>query len=172
MSFLLPVRQPRIEMTKSAPFDEQVNNYDAWFEKHPDLYRAELEAVRSFIPTSGCGVEIGVGSGRFAAPLCIPIGVEPAPRMAELSQQRRIKVLEGVAKALPFADASFDFAVMVTVGNCRSHGVTPAMGFIGVCGRPKASPAVARAVAVVQLRIYRLPGGHECHIPFSLSKMT
>lgn len=102
-------------MTKTAHFDEHPNDYDAWFKKHPDLYLAELEAVRSVIPASGNGVEIGVGTGRFAAALGIPIGVEPAPRMAELARQRGIEVLEGIAEALPFTDASFDFAVMVTV---------------------------------------------------------
>jgi ubiquinone/menaquinone biosynthesis C-methylase UbiE len=35
--------------------------------------------------------------------------------MAELARQRGIEVLEAVAEALPFADDSFDFAVMVTV---------------------------------------------------------
>ncbi|MDD2733708.1 MAG: methyltransferase domain-containing protein [Desulfuromonadaceae bacterium] len=112
-------------MTKTEPFDEQANDYDAWFEKHPDLYLAELEAVRSFIPASGSGVEIGVGTGRFAAPLGIPIGVEPASRMAEMARQRGIAVLEGVAEALPFADGSFDFAVMVTVV-CFLEDVAPA----------------------------------------------
>ena len=102
-------------MSKTEPFDEQANDYDSWFEKHPDLYLAELEAVRSFIPASGSGVEIGVGTGRFAAPLGIPIGVEPANRMAELARQRGIEVLEAVAESLPFTDDSFDFAVMVTV---------------------------------------------------------
>lgn len=112
---MLPVRQSRAIVTKTNSFDEQANDYDAWFEKHPDLYLAELEAVRSFIPANGSGVEIGAGSGRFAAPLGIPIGVEPAPRMAELARLRGIEVLEGVAEALPFEDGSFDFAVMVTV---------------------------------------------------------
>lgn len=102
-------------MTKTAPFAEQANDYDAWFEKHQDLYLAELEAVRSFIPASGSGVEIGVGSGRFAAALGITTGVEPAPRMAELASLRGIEVLEGSAEALPFADGSYDFAIMVTV---------------------------------------------------------
>jgi SAM-dependent methyltransferase len=60
-------------------------------------------------------VEIGVGTGRFAAPLGISIGVEPSPGMAELARQRGIEVLEGVAEALPFADNSFDYALMVTV---------------------------------------------------------
>jgi SAM-dependent methyltransferase len=114
MSRLLPVRQLET-MTRINPFDEQANNYDTWFEKHPDLYLAELEALRSVIPANGSGVEIGVGTGRFASSLGIRIGIEPSPRMAELARQRGIEVLEGVAEALPFADASFDFAVMVMV---------------------------------------------------------
>lgn len=113
MRALLSVRQPNATMT--SIFDEQASEYDAWFEKHHDLYLAELEAVRSFIPANGSGVEIGVGSGRFAAPLGIHIGVEPALQMAELARQRGIKVQEGVAEKLPFANDSFDFAVMVTV---------------------------------------------------------
>lgn len=116
MSTLLPVRQQReLTMAMSTTFDEQVIEYDTWFEKHPDYYLAELEAVRSFIPASGSGVEIGVGTGRFAAPLGIPIGVEPAPRMANLARHRGIEVVPGMAEDLPFADGSFDFAVMVTV---------------------------------------------------------
>jgi len=102
-------------MTKTTSFDEAAAEYDAWFEKHRDLYLAELEAVRGFIPASGSGMEIGVGTGRFAVPLGIPIGVEPSPRMAELARQRGIEVFEGMAETLPFADCSFDFAVMVTV---------------------------------------------------------
>lgn len=99
----------------SGPFDGQAAEYDAWFEHHHDLYQAELEAVRSVIPDRGLGVEIGVGTGRFAAPLGIPVGVEPSRRMAEFARQRGVEVLEGVAEALPFANASFDFALMVTV---------------------------------------------------------
>jgi len=102
-------------MTTTNPFDEQAVEYDAWFEKHRDLYLAELAAVRSFIPASGSGIEIGVGTGRFAGPLGMPMGVEPSPRMAELARQRGIEVIEGVAENLPFADNRFDFVVMVTV---------------------------------------------------------
>ncbi|MFA7404395.1 MAG: class I SAM-dependent methyltransferase [Pelobacteraceae bacterium] len=99
----------------STAFDEQASEYDAWFEKHPDLYLAELEAIRSFIPVNGSGIEIGVGAGRFAAPLGIPIGVDPAPRMADLARHRGVEVVPGMAEDLPFADCSFDFAIMVTV---------------------------------------------------------
>ena len=102
-------------MTTTSPFDDQAVEYDAWFEKHRDLYLAELAAVRSFIPASGSGIEIGVGTGRFAGPLGISRGVEPSPRMAALARQRGIEVIEGVGENLPFADNYFDFAVMVTV---------------------------------------------------------
>ncbi len=115
MKSMLPVRQPRNTMAKTKSFDEQAIEYDAWFDKHRDLYLAELEAVRDGIPCSGSGVEIGVGTGRFTVPLGIPIGVEPSAQMAELARKRGIEVLEAVAEALPFADSSFDFAVMVTV---------------------------------------------------------
>ena len=102
-------------MTTTCPFDDQAVEYDAWFEMHRDLYLAELEAVRSLIPASGNGIEIGVGTGRFAGPLGIPLGVEPSPRMAALARQRGIEVIAGVAENLPFADNNFDFVVMVTV---------------------------------------------------------
>lgn len=97
------------------PFDEYVAEYDAWFDTHHELYRAELAAVRSLLPTCGKGIEIGVGTGRFAASLGIAIGLEPSPKMAEMARLRGIDVVEGLAEALPFDDGSFDFALMVTV---------------------------------------------------------
>jgi len=102
-------------MTRNAVFDDNAAVYDSWFEENRPLYQAELEAVKGSIPSEGMGVEIGVGTGRFAAPLGITIGVEPSPRMVALARQRGVEVLEGVAEALPFADGVFDFALMVTV---------------------------------------------------------
>ena len=102
-------------MTKTTAFDEKPNDYDSWFERHHDLYQAELAAIYAAVPKSGQGVEIGVGTGRFAAPLSISTGVDPSPGMAELARQRGVEVLEGVAEALPLTDNSFDYALMVTV---------------------------------------------------------
>lgn len=116
MIHMLPVRQPNAKMTReSTPFDEYAAEYDAWFDEHHDLYQAELAVVRSLLPTCGKGIEIGVGTGRFAAPLGIAFGVEPSPQMAEMARLRGINVVDGVAEALPFDDAGFDFAIMVTV---------------------------------------------------------
>jgi len=102
-------------MTKTNSFDKHFTEYDTWFDEHRDLYLAELAAVRGFIPASGSGIEIGAGTGRFAAPLGIRTGIEPSPCMAQLARQRGVEVVEGRAEDLPFTDGSFDFAIMVTV---------------------------------------------------------
>lgn len=56
-------------MAKSTPFEADHGRYDAWFEKHAAAaYVSELLALRPFVPIDGRGLEIGVGSGCFAAP--------------------------------------------------------------------------------------------------------
>ena len=101
-------------MARTRPFEEHPNQYEDWFERNELVYASELQAVRSQLPEKGKGVEIGVGSGRFAAPLGIGIGVEPARKMMEIARDRGIEVIGGVAEALPFSDALFDFGLMVT----------------------------------------------------------
>lgn len=66
------------------------------------------------LPQTGTGVEIGVGSGRFAAPLGIRCGVEPSPRMRVIALEKGIEALDGIAESLPYRDSTFDFALMVT----------------------------------------------------------
>jgi SAM-dependent methyltransferase len=88
--------------------------YEAWFDKHKAAYSSELLALRPFVPWEGRGIEIGVGSGRFAAPLGVQVGVDPSPKMLVHAAARGIAVVEGVAEHLPFAEASFDHALVVT----------------------------------------------------------
>lgn len=101
-------------MPRTEPFDAHSDAYDSWFERHADLYEAELAAIRELMPPGGEGVEVGVGSGQFAAPLGIATGVEPSAAMAEKARARGIEVHAGVAEALPFPDRRFDFVLMVT----------------------------------------------------------
>jgi len=101
-------------MPRVRPFDEHTGRYERWFEKHRWAYDSELQAVRSLVPENGEGVEIGVGTGRFSAPLGIKIGVEPSSAMRVEARSKGIKVVAGVAEALPLQDNSLDFALMVT----------------------------------------------------------
>lgn len=96
------------------PFEQYMAQYEEWFERNRFAYEAELQAVRMLLPKSGTGMEIGVGTGRFAAPLGIKVGVEPAKAMRNVAQERGLEVIAGVAEALPFQNQQFDFALMVT----------------------------------------------------------
>ena len=101
-------------MPRDAPFEAHHQRYEAWFDKHQAAYLSELLALRPFIPWEGRGIEIGVGSGRFAGPLGIQVGVDPSAAMLVHATTRGIEVVEGVAEDLPFSDDSFDYALVVT----------------------------------------------------------
>nr|WP_320013774.1 hypothetical protein [uncultured Desulfobacter sp.] len=56
-------------MPKIESFEKYSEAYDQWFDKHPDFYAAEIETIRRLIPSAGAeGMEVGVGSGKFAVP--------------------------------------------------------------------------------------------------------
>ncbi len=101
-------------MPKTGPFDRFTADYDTWFEAHTAVYESELAAIRTLLPAAGVGIEIGVGTGRFAAPLGVRFGIEPSRTMAIIAQQRGVKVAVSVAEQLPFGSLRFDFALMVT----------------------------------------------------------
>jgi SAM-dependent methyltransferase len=100
---------------KTTVFDRLSREYDEWFDNHRYAYLSELEAIRRFIPSGGTGVEVGVGTGRFAAPLGITMGVEPSESMAVIARSRGIEVQQAKAEALPFGARTFDFALYVNV---------------------------------------------------------
>jgi len=101
---------PRIDA-----FENHSDAYDDWFDKNQEAYEAELKAVRQLLPTGEAkGLEVGIGSGKFAVPLGIKIGVEPSSQMADKAKKLGIQVHTGVAEALPFSADQFDFVLMVT----------------------------------------------------------
>ena len=101
-------------MPRVGPFEAHHQRYEAWFEKHEAAYMSELLALRPFVPWEGRGIEIGVGSGRFAAPLGVQVGVDPSAAMLAHAAARGIEVVEGAAENLPFEAGSFDHALVVT----------------------------------------------------------
>ncbi len=72
-------------MPKTEVFDKYYMDYDNWFFKNELAYKAELNLIRKLIP-KGKGLEIGVGTGRFAIPFGIQEGIEPSNKMAEIAK--------------------------------------------------------------------------------------
>jgi SAM-dependent methyltransferase len=101
-------------MARIEPFEKHPLQYEQWFDKHKFAYESELHAIRKLLPHGGNGLEIGVGSGRFAVPLGIKLGIEPSSKMMQIALRKGIEVIGGVAESLPFRNSQFDFALMVT----------------------------------------------------------
>lgn len=97
-------------------FEQYALDYDRWFDDHPDEYRLELARVRAlFPPATPFSLDVGAGSGRFAAPLGIPLGIEPSRALCRMAQARGIAIVRAAGEAVPFRDASIPSALMVTV---------------------------------------------------------
>lgn len=99
---------------RSEPFEEHTERYDRWFEENENAYESEMEALNELIPDDTEGVSVGVGTGRFAAPLGVKTGVDPSTGMLERARERGIETVRGVGETLPFNDGSFDTVLMVT----------------------------------------------------------
>ena len=102
-------------MVNIESFENYSLKYDEWFDNNRFIYESELQAVKELLPKGKNGIEVGVGSGRFAAPLGIKLGIDPSRKMGKIAEQRGIKFFEGVAESLPFPDSHFDFILMVNV---------------------------------------------------------
>ena len=95
-------------------FNAYHRRYEGWFRRQSAAYHSELLAVRALLPWEGLGLEIGVGTGRFAAPLGISVGLDPSGAMLTYTIARGVSGIQGVAEALPFKDAAFDYGLVVT----------------------------------------------------------
>lgn len=105
-------------MGQIALFDKHVATYEKWYEDYREVYQSELLAIRgqlAKLPENIRGIEVGLGTGRFAAELGIKEGVEPSSAMAEKAINRGVEVIKGFAAQLPYGDLQFDFVLFVTV---------------------------------------------------------
>lgn len=97
-------------------FEQYAEEYDRWFEEHRTEYQAELARVQRFLPCPDARtVEVGVGSGRFAAPLGITLGIEPSRELGRMARERGIEVIRGRAELLPLRNGWCSSVLMVTV---------------------------------------------------------
>ncbi len=93
-------------------FEKKWRQYDKWFEKNKEIYLSEIEALKRIVP-KGFGLEIGVGTGRFAQPLGVEIGLDPSLNMLKIARERGMKVIQGLGELLPFKNESFEVATII-----------------------------------------------------------
>ncbi len=93
-------------------FEDHFEEYDRWYEKNKNVYLSEVKAIRKALPYGGVGLEIGVGTGRFASSLGIPFGIDPAINMLKLAKQRGINAVAALGEHLPFKDKTFEYALI------------------------------------------------------------
>jgi len=96
-------------------FEDLARDYDRWFDEHGDVYAAQVKMLRNAIPDHGRSLEVGVGSGRFAARFGIPCGIDPSRELARMAKKRGIEAVLGEGEHLPYRAGSFDYVLMMTV---------------------------------------------------------
>lgn len=115
-------------MIRSKVFENYVDQYEAWYDKYPEVYMSEIQAIKEQLqklPENIRGIEVGLGTGRFSEPLGIKEGIEPSTAMAQKAKKRGIEVLKGTAERLPYADLTFDFVLFVTI--CHFSNIVKAI---------------------------------------------
>ena len=96
-------------------FDEFAADYDRWFDEHGSVYEAEVRMLGEAVPGTGRGLEVGIGSGRFAVPLGVGYGIDPSCNLLKIAKSRNIEVVLGEGGHLPYRADSFDYVLMMTV---------------------------------------------------------
>jgi len=94
-------------------FDKHYREYDKWYDENRFAFLTELAVIRKVLPKKGKGLEIGVGTGRFAQALGIRYGIDISKRMLELAKKRGISIRLAAGEKLPFRNSVFDYAVII-----------------------------------------------------------
>jgi len=94
-------------------FDRHYKKYDAWYDKHKFAFLSELAAIKKVLPRNKKGLEIGVGTGRFAAVLKTDIGIEPSNSMLEIARRRGVDARWGYGERLPFFNETFGYVSII-----------------------------------------------------------
>lgn len=100
-------------------FDSYYQKYDEWFEKPfgRSAYDLEVQCLNKIIGSFDRGLEIGVGTGRFAQKLNVKYGVDISFNMLKVAKSRNIVVLRSKGEQLPFKNSVFDL-VLIVVSLC------------------------------------------------------
>lgn len=127
-------------MKQTEIFEKNVEEYEKWYEDYPEVYQSELAAIKEQLlklPENIRGIEVGLGTGKFALPLGIKEGVEPSAAMAAKAIKRGIEIIDGVAEKLPYGDLQFDFVLFVTI--CHFDNIKKSLAEAHRVLKPKGS---------------------------------
>ncbi|TRZ83854.1 class I SAM-dependent methyltransferase [bacterium] len=94
-------------------FDLYSKQYDAWYSRHEFAFLSEIEAIKKALPVDGKGLEIGVGTGRFASSLGISTGIDPSSEMLRIAKERGVDTYLGFGETLPFPQEVFDYVAVI-----------------------------------------------------------
>ena len=94
------------------PFEELYERYDARYDKHRILFENEVKAIDALDIDRSSGIEIGVGTGRFAEALGIPVGIDPSINVLRLARRRGIFVIRALGELLPFGKDEFEYSLI------------------------------------------------------------
>ncbi|MGM0568510.1 MAG: class I SAM-dependent methyltransferase [Elusimicrobiota bacterium] len=95
------------------PFDRYSKRYDEWYEKNRYAYLSEVAAIKKSLSAKGKGLEIGVGTGRFASQFGVKYGIDSSKKMVAIAKSRGIDAIKGNAEKLPYGNSEFDFALII-----------------------------------------------------------
>jgi ubiquinone/menaquinone biosynthesis C-methylase UbiE len=107
-------------MTVDSLFNARAESYDAWYDTPSGraAFAEEVDALRPLLGgLSRPWLEVGVGTGRFAAALGVDMGLDPARAALALARARGVAVVQGVGEALPFRERTFG-ALLLTFTLC------------------------------------------------------
>jgi len=135
-----------------TPFERLANRYDAWFdsEKGRRIFQVEANCLRDLLEeTPRPWLEVGVGTGRFAAALDIDEGVDPSPAVLRYASQRGVRTRLGRAEKLPYESNRFGVMLLIVticfledpaqaLGECRKVLRKDGYAIVGLV--PKDSP--------------------------------
>jgi SAM-dependent methyltransferase len=98
------------------PFETLADKYDSWYDGKGRLaFETELAALRPLlVELPKPWLEVGVGTGRFAEALGIPLGIDPSPALLARARARGIDVLYGEGEELVFRAGSFGTVFLLT----------------------------------------------------------
>lgn len=100
-------------MNSDNVFDLHYNEYDNWFIRNQSVYLTELLALKKIITKPQRGLEIGIGTGRYAQMLGIPYGIDISFPMLKIARERECIVACADANKLPFKKDEFEYSLLM-----------------------------------------------------------